>query len=67
VLYVPSGATFGVGSKNCAAPVFLLTSAFFINIYKNFSKYGALATSLVWGPERLTEGLFLFSMAGRLE
>jgi hypothetical protein len=48
VLYVPAGATFGVGSKKCAASAFfLLTSAFFINIDKNFSKYGALATSFL--------------------
>jgi hypothetical protein len=24
VLYVPTGATFGVGSKNCAAPPFFI-------------------------------------------
>jgi hypothetical protein len=64
VLYVLAGATSGVVSNRCAAVVFLLTSALFNNIKKNFSKYRPLATCFGGGSERLSEVLFPFSMTG---
>jgi hypothetical protein len=61
---VPAGATSGVVSNRCAAGFFLLTSAQFNNIKKNFSKYGPLAICFGGGSELLSEVLCPFPMTG---